>query len=88
MAYREIAGYTNPTNIIALIVADFCASSVLKVWNLHIAFSPFGVLSVFQVWRVIFPSGVPVARIPRCEYSRSWKVMDVIGGGKYERLGE
>ena len=49
--------------------------------NPHRALSPFGVLSAFQVLSVIFPSGDPVARTPRREYSRSWKAREVIVGG-------
>ena len=57
---------------------------VLMVRNSHCAFSPSGVPSAVHVRRVIEPSGPPVARTPRCEYSRSWKAMDVIEGTRGE----
>lgn len=67
---------------------DFSAFNTLSVTNSHRAVCPFGVLSAFHDLSVIFPSGDPVARIPRREYSRSWKAREVIVGGTHERVAE
>jgi len=66
----------------------FSAFSTLNVTNSHRALSSFGVLSAFHVLSVIFPSGDPVARTPRREYSRSWKAREVIVGGTCESVAE
>jgi hypothetical protein len=42
-----------------------------SVTNSHLAVSPAGVWSAFQVLSVIVPSDPPVARTPMWEYSRS-----------------
>lgn len=53
---------------------------LLRVMNSQTAFSPSNVPSVFEVRRVMVPSGDPVARMTSLEYSRSWKASEVIGG--------
>jgi hypothetical protein len=65
--FREECYFTYPTNFNAVIALDFSAFNTLSVTNSHRALSPFGVRSVFHVLSVIFPSGDPVARIPRRE---------------------
>jgi hypothetical protein len=60
---------------------------VLIVTNSQWAFSFSGVSSVVQVRRVIEPSGPPVARTPRWEYSRSWKANAVMVGTSLEKEG-
>ena len=66
----------------------FSAFSTLNVTNSHRALSSFGVLSTFHVLSVIFPSGDPVARTPRREYSRSWKAREVIVGSTCGSVAE
>jgi hypothetical protein len=73
-------GITHPMNFSAVTALLFCACSVLSVTNSHCAFSPCGVASAFHVRSTIFPSGVPVASTPRCEYSRSRNASAVMGG--------
>lgn len=66
----------------------FSAFSILNVTNSHRALSAFGVLSAFHVLSVILPSGDPVARTPRREYSRSWKAREVIVGSTCGSVAE
>ena len=80
---------THPKNFNAVTDGGlFCPSIltfiVLIVRNSHWAFSPSGVPSAVQVRSVMEPSGPPVARTPRCEYSRSWNAIEVIVGTRDE----
>lgn len=85
---RRSSYLTYPANLKA--VTALCCTDLrtLKVTNPHRAVSPFGVLSAFQVLSVIFPSGDPVARTPRREYSRSWKARELIVGGTCGSVAE
>ena len=80
---------THPKNFNAVTEGGlFCPSIltfiVLIVRNSHWAFSPSGVPSAVQVRNVMEPSGPPVARTPRWEYSRSWNAIEVIVGTRAE----
>ena len=59
---------------------DVLNLNFLRVTNSHLAFSPSGVSSAFQVLSEIVPSGEPVARTQTGVYSRSWKESAVMGG--------
>ena len=85
---RRSSYLTYPANLKA--VMALCCSDLrtLNVTNPHRAVSSFGVLSAFQVLSVIFPSGDPVARTPRREYSRSWKARELIVGGTCGSVAE
>ncbi len=85
---RRTSSYTYPLNLSAVMGIGFSVFSTLNVTNPHRALSSFGVLSVFHVLSVIFPSGDPVARTPRREYSRSWKAREVIVGGTCNSVAE
>jgi len=78
---------TYPTNLSAVIWMSlllpapvFLTINSRKVRNLHSAFPPAGVSSVFQVLRAIVPSGPAVASIPFAVYSRSRKAREVMDG--------
>ena len=80
---------THPKNFNAVTEGGlFCPSIltfiVLIVRNSHWAFSPSGVPSAVQVRSVMEPSGPPVARTPRWEYSRSWNAIEVMVGTRDE----
>lgn len=60
---------------------------LLMVKNSHAAFSPSGVPSAVHVRSVMVPSGPPVARIPKYEYSRSRNAIEVMVGTIDEKEG-